>query len=469
MKKFYLTKISVLFICLILCFCFLAMPTKTVFSDNESEELIFFEGFEDGLSNWNLDNASNFSLNESSNYAVKDTGSKSLYMNRQTGEETAYYKNSFTFSKTATYTVSFKIYFRGGVDSNSNSNIQLFVSPVNSGESAVYSEEQVYSSSPAKTWIDNSFEVSFENSESSDIEVNLGIYSSAGYAKCYIDDISITKKSNKISEIYEVNNDTVCLIDGASIRVDAENPGLRFSGKVDKTVYDEYVSDFSDVNAGILIVPKDYLQDLTDFTFGQLINKNKKYLDIKALKWNNIDSAESDGFYGFSCVISEILPQNLDREFSARAYLRYTEDGVTKYIYSDFSEEKNSRSVNSVAKKFVEIYSFPEDVGKVINYFATAVKDLEGSKDFELVFNDNEYSSDTSLSVKAGCVKISVELTVGAEDFEIKAYDGNTELSKISKNCFSVPNDTDNLNFAITVNGGIIRKIKVTSYKSYVR
>ena len=83
-------------------------------------------------------------------------------------------------------------------------------------------------------------------------------------------------------------------------------------------------------------------------------------------------TAQTDGFYGFNCVMVDIKQAHIVHQFCARAYLRYQDGDVIKYIYSNFDIQKNCRSVQEVAKAEIEVngeYLTYEDL-YTLEYFA---------------------------------------------------------------------------------------------------
>ena len=129
--------------------------------------------------------------------------------------------------------------------------------------------------------------------------------------------------------------------DGASIRADSREPGLRFKGRVNKTVYDELIKFYGaeNVEAGMIIVPEDYLSDGTAFTAEAL--KEKSPLFIVAERFNNEARAEEVGYYGFNCALIEIATENTDRSFAARAYIKCVDGATEKYVYATYNKEKH--------------------------------------------------------------------------------------------------------------------------------
>jgi len=136
---------------------------------------------------------------------------------------------------------------------------------------------------------------------------------------------------------------------GASVRMD-DPTGIRFTGTVARTYYDRLVKDYGEDNVklGMLISPTEYLENVDEFTkeaFDNWSFAKTKYIEIDA------DTILADGndSYRINCALVNIKTDNVQREFSARLYIKVTNGGETEYIYSGFSKTGNSRSVAYVA------------------------------------------------------------------------------------------------------------------------
>ena len=159
---------------------------------------------------------------------------------------------------------------------------------------------------------------------------------------------------------------------GASLRLNKDSAGIRFSGSVEKKVYDQFKIDYQNVSAGIMLTPAENILSAEDFTVEYLESKKLQYAKIPAEKWNNTATAETDGYYGFYCALINLNPQNILRDFAFRTYFEYTDNGTTKIVYGNFNLNDNVRSVSSVAKIVYEnLESYPDEMQEVITYFAT--------------------------------------------------------------------------------------------------
>lgn len=146
------------------------------------------------------------------------------------------------------------------------------------------------------------------------------------------------------------NKEFIKLCKGASISLEENAPGIRFVGQIDKTIYDEFYATYDLVSAGMILMPTKYLDRVGEFTYKSIQEEKLEAEFNNAKYWNNQQTCEEDGYYGFNCaLIDEIIQENIMMEFCVRGYIKYTENGVEKFIYSDFNRVDNSRSVNQVA------------------------------------------------------------------------------------------------------------------------
>ena len=186
--------------------------------------------------------------------------------------------------------------------------------------------------------------------------------------------LTVNAKSSAcyIDEVYGYYNDAVAAVTtftGASLRLALDSPGIRFAGSVNKDVYDEYVKNYTEVSAGILITLEEYLTGKTDFTVDAL--GDNPYVEITAEKWFNQNTIDADGYYGFYCAIIKINQKNIEKRYCARSYVKYKDGEKFRYVYGNFSLADNARSVKETAElamEELELYS--DEQTEIIRYFA---------------------------------------------------------------------------------------------------
>ena len=157
----------------------------------------------------------------------------------------------------------------------------------------------------------------------------------------------------KIAHSEVDTTDKVWLLDGASIKMSTKDLRLRFYGCVD---YD-YYNSATDIQVGVILTATNYLERVEEFTFEALDNAGLLVVAITAESFMNESTAKDEGYYLFHCDLTDIVPQNLDREFVARPYVRYRENPRSKeyvYIYGSFDKLKNSRSVYGLVQYWLD-------------------------------------------------------------------------------------------------------------------
>ena len=138
-------------------------------------------------------------------------------------------------------------------------------------------------------------------------------------------------------------------VSGAAVRMDTPT-GLRFMGRVGKNLLSELKAEYGEGNVkiGMLITPTDYLTaNSLDFTKEALdgcgeLPAGKKYVKIEATT-----ILDGGAAWKINCVLSNVREANYARKFSA---VTYVEINGSTYLYADYSEEKNARSITFVAE-----------------------------------------------------------------------------------------------------------------------
>lgn len=230
--------------------------------------------------------------------------------------------------------------------------------------------------------------------------------------------VKVTELSGSSLKVYSVSlkkaggSSLVETENGASIRMNAREPGLRFKGRINKSVYDGLTKFYGaeNVETGMIIVPEDFLEGGTDFTAEAL--KERSPLFIVAEKFNNETRAEEDGYYGFNCALIEIAPENTDRKFAARAYIKCFDGATEKYVYATYNKDNHCRSVYEVATAAKENLSEEDDnfeVEAIIDEYLGKVEhvDLKGG---------NFTQSGNEFFINLGTKKGMLTITSGYSD-----------------------------------------------------
>ncbi len=144
---------------------------------------------------------------------------------------------------------------------------------------------------------------------------------------------------------------TIEMEKGAAVKTSSP-AGLRFTAKVNASEYDTLYQAAGRFNfyLGMLIVPVDIVNQLNDFTIESLEEYSSPYAGMLSSGFCDEGSASSSGYYTYTGTIWNILENNYNRQFAARAYATITySDGTKLIVYSDYNEAYNSRSVSTVA------------------------------------------------------------------------------------------------------------------------
>ncbi|MBO6019570.1 MAG: hypothetical protein J6P88_00100, partial [Clostridia bacterium] len=153
-------------------------------------------------------------------------------------------------------------------------------------------------------------------------------------------------KGTDFSDLYVLQNAS-----GAAVRLNTPT-GLRFTGLIGKGLLNELKAEYGEANVkvGMLITPTDYLTaNSLAFTKEALdacgaLPAGKKYVKITA---STILESDDGCAYKINCVLANVREANYDRNFSA---VTFVEINGSTYLYGDYSEAANSRSITFVAE-----------------------------------------------------------------------------------------------------------------------
>ncbi len=143
------------------------------------------------------------------------------------------------------------------------------------------------------------------------------------------------------------------LMDGASVRTNAESTGLRFMAQIAKNDYDMLLTLGLDVKTHIMIVPTEYIEKSYGYTTVEAFEdlEAKGYaarIDVAPNQWYY----STDNYYYYVGSVANILSENYMLEYSGIGYLEITDaNGNTYRVYTPYDEKNNSRSVYEVASK----------------------------------------------------------------------------------------------------------------------
>ncbi len=143
------------------------------------------------------------------------------------------------------------------------------------------------------------------------------------------------------------------MMDGASVRTNADSTGLRFMAQIAKSDYDVLSALGLTVNTHMVIVPTEYIEKTYGYTTIEAFKALEadgyaERVDIASKAWYY----STENYYYYVGSVANILAENFAIDYSGIAYLEITDRfGKTFNVYADYNEEVNSRSVYEVASK----------------------------------------------------------------------------------------------------------------------
>lgn len=223
------------------------------------------------------------------------------------------------------------------------------------------------------------------------------------------------------------------LSDGASIRL--ETPyGIRFFSNMAMSEYNAlsiYVPK-TDFSVGIIVTPTDLIVDGA-FTHADC-GSSSDFKDFKNLTAYDKAEEQLTGIYDskylyYTGMYIDISEEYMARAFSARAYLeiRYA-DGSADYVYSDYDQERNSRSPYAVALACKE----NGETGSIVDEYITKTANLTLTDTTKQTWSMEE-------EVRSVCVnevwiaKEGSTVVIGEEEYLVSyVYDGKTKMLTLS-------------------------------------
>ena len=152
--------------------------------------------------------------------------------------------------------------------------------------------------------------------------------------------------------------------EGASVRATGDEVnGLRFSAEMSNETYQSLLAQ--DAEFGMIIIPRDYITDGYELTVSNLFGANAKYSETATAGVNqavrkmllldelNPYDYDKDGKYEVRGAITDILINNLTREFVGIAYVKLGNEYILANYFAD-EMDNNARSIYYVAQKAID-------------------------------------------------------------------------------------------------------------------
>ena len=148
----------------------------------------------------------------------------------------------------------------------------------------------------------------------------------------------------------------ISLEEGAACRIrtaedEDSRSGLRFTANLDASQWGTLTAAY-EMSAGIIIVPTDYIKKAGGYTHDALFAAGLSFIDAEYTE------TELGTDTNFAASVVNILDTNYTRDFSGIAYVKsnteiegYTAYNGSWYLYTEYSEENNSRNVYEIAQK----------------------------------------------------------------------------------------------------------------------
>lgn len=189
------------------------------------------------------------------------------------------------------------------------------------------------------------------------------------------------KKSANAEAGAEESTQTSFQMLGASIRYTTDedsNSGIRFGISMSKTEWETYRAKTS-LETGIILIPETVIGNKTEITLStEKAQINATYNDaINA--WN--EDPNDDTLVRSTVVLTKIPVNDYNNVIWARGYLKYTEDGAEKVVYT----ETVDRSIDEVAYQLLKTETDATKKAALqayldANEYTVMIKDEEGNK-----------------------------------------------------------------------------------------
>ena len=248
--------------------------------------------------------------------------------------------------------------------------------------------------------------------------------------------------------------------EGASVRVSGDEVnGLRFTAEMSAETYQSLSAQ--DASFGMVIVPRDYITDGYELTVSNLFGGDAKYSETAAAGANqavrkmlhlaNLTPVDydKDGKYEVRGAITDILTNNLTREFVGIAYVKLDGEYILASYFAD-AMDNNARSIYYVSQKAIDANDHASAVQtKYIDAFNKYVSDA--GKTYNRTYTVNYITTINGKStVETETVTAPLNSVINLTAKEISGF----TISSASKINSKIYANKDNVfNFYYTVEG----------------
>ncbi len=260
--------------------------------------------------------------------------------------------------------------------------------------------------------------------------------------------------------VVRVGFEDFVMIEGASVRIAQDDiNGLRFGAEMSAKTYESLKAQNAEF--GMVIVPRDYITEGYELTAANLFGASAKYSATatagagqtvrKMLLLQDLTPMDSnnDGKYEVCGAITDILTNNLTREFVGLAYVKLgTQYTMASYYADDI--ENNARSIYYVSQKAIEVGDNASAIQeKYIDAFDSYVSGLGATYNREYTINYiTTINGKSTVETETVVAPLNSEINLTAK--EISGFK-ITSASKITSRVYA--NKDNVFNFYYTVEG----------------
>lgn len=210
---------------------------------------------------------------------------------------------------------------------------------------------------------------------------------------------------------------------GAGIRFSNDGNGLKFTSLISKELYNTLTEQGYNLTFGTVIMPAEYIDTYGEINYENLFGKNSVYCWGSASKGKTqilngtaeLDLDYNDNYHSFNYSILNILPQNLDKKFVAKGYIRCKNGNDEFFIFADYADGDISNNVRSVASVAQNLKGSIEEIKEIKTDYLEKIKGQSATYTIKRVYiEDNEITgvtteTKTSTAGKVICADISAE------------------------------------------------------------
>ena len=205
--------------------------------------------------------------------------------------------------------------------------------------------------------------------------------------------------------------------DGAAVRLTQGSSGIRFLVDIDKDAYDVGVDLGLILDVGTLVAPTDYLKYVDVFEHSSFAENQYTEASKAALgeDWIWTEPTTEGKPWTYAAAFVNISEAQYSRRLSARGYLKIQYTTGEGYVYTQYNEEVNARSIYEVATLAYEDEDRPDyrTNATILNYI-NKVADLTWSaEDYSFARTESAYGDYeiTSIEIDPATAKATVQIS----------------------------------------------------------